>query len=133
MNSNKKIGNEFETEFCERLSKEGFWCHNMTQNASGQPADVIAVKNQLAYLIDCKVCTRDAFSLSRIEENQIFSMETWDECGNGVGWFAIRFSGGIYMIGLPSLQNFSYSKSVLREDDAKRIGIELESWLRDDD
>ena len=31
MATNKKMGNDFETEFCELLFNKGFWCHNMTQ------------------------------------------------------------------------------------------------------
>lgn len=59
--SNKKLGNDFESEFCKILSEHGYWCHNMAQNAAGQPADVIAVKDTIAYLIDCKVCSNDKF------------------------------------------------------------------------
>ena len=62
MATNRKIGNSFETEFCELLFQHGFWCHNMAQNAAGQPADVIAVKGKTAYLIDCKVCSNNRFS-----------------------------------------------------------------------
>ena len=51
--SNKKIGNGFETEFCEKLFQNGYWVHNIAQNAAGQPADVIAVRNGVAFLIDC--------------------------------------------------------------------------------
>ena len=53
--SNKKLGNSFEAELCEILSQHGFWAHNLAQNAAGQPADVIAVKDGEAFLIDCKV------------------------------------------------------------------------------
>ena len=74
---NRKIGNSFETEFCELLFQYGFWCHNMAQNAAGQPADIIAVKGKTAYLIDCKVCSNNRFPLSRVEENQHFAMETY--------------------------------------------------------
>ena len=62
MATNRKIGNSFETEFCELLFQYGFWCHNIAQNAAGQPADVIAVKNKTAYLIDCKVCSNNRLS-----------------------------------------------------------------------
>lgn len=55
--SNKKIGNGFEAEFCEKLFQNGYWVHNLAQNAAGQPADVVAVKNGVPYLIDCKVCS----------------------------------------------------------------------------
>ena len=81
MSSNKKLGNGFETEFCEILSAHGFWVHNMAQNQAGQPADVIAVKSGHAYLIDCKVCSSKSFPLSRVEENQELSMELWKSCG----------------------------------------------------
>ena len=63
MATNRKIGNTFETEFCELLFQRGFWCHNMAQNAAGQPADVIAVKNKTAYLIDCTRRIRERNSL----------------------------------------------------------------------
>ena len=52
--SNKKIGNGFEAEFCEKLFQNGYWVHNLAQNAAGQPADVIAVRNGVAFLIDSK-------------------------------------------------------------------------------
>lgn len=131
MATNKKVGNSFETEFCEYLSHFGFWVHNMAQNASGQPADVIAVRSGDAFLIDCKVCSHDVFNLSRIEENQTLAMETWEECGNDVGWFALKFREKTYMISLPALQQFSYRKSVVRPADAECIGFELERWVEE--
>lgn len=74
MATNKKLGNTFEAELCEILFKHGFWSHNLAQNAAGQPADVIAVKHKTPYLIDCKVCSRGKFPLSRVEENQHLSI-----------------------------------------------------------
>ena len=96
--TNKKIGNDFESDFCEILFNEGFWVHNMAQNASGQPADVIAARNGKTYLIDCKVCSVRGFALSRMEENQDLSMELWKACGNGEGWFAVLIGEQIAMI-----------------------------------
>ena len=81
--TNKKIGNDFESDFCEILFENGFWTHNLAQNASGQPADVIAARNGKTYLIDCKVCSNRGFALSRMEENQDLSMELWKDTGNG--------------------------------------------------
>lgn len=95
--SNKKIGNGFETEFCEKLFQNGYWVHNIAQNAAGQPADVIAVRNGVAFLIDCKVCSGKVFNLSRVEDNQRMAMKLWDDCGNGAGWFAVKFGENIYM------------------------------------
>ena len=45
MSNNKKLGNDFESRFCEILYSEGFWVHNLAQNSAGQPADVIAARN----------------------------------------------------------------------------------------
>jgi Holliday junction resolvase len=96
--NNKKSGNDFEQEFCELLAKNGFWAHNMANRKNGQPADVIAVRNSVAYLIDCKVCEGDRFDFKRAEENQRLAMERWFNCGNGSGWFALKFDDDIYMI-----------------------------------
>lgn len=129
MATNKKLGNTFETEFCEILGKHGYWVHNMAQNAAGQPADVIAVKNKLAYLIDCKVCTKNRFPLSRVEENQHFSMEFWNMCGNGEGWFALKVEDEIYMIPHYSMVELSYRQSSLNFIEIKEYGVKLERWL----
>lgn len=130
MATNRKIGNSFETEFCELLFQHGFWCHNMAQNAAGQPADVIAVKNKTAYLIDCKVCSNNRFPLSRVEENQHFAMETWKACGNGEGWFALKVEDEIIMIPHFSMVALSYEKSTLNLTDIREYGTPLERWLK---
>jgi len=99
MISNKAAGSRFETELCELLAQHGFWAHNLAQNRAGQPADVIAVKNNLAVLIDCKVCTKDCFALSRVECNQEAAMTMWRQRGNLECCFALRIrSGEIYMV-----------------------------------
>lgn len=127
--SNKKLGNSFETELCEILAKEGFWAHNMAQNSSGQPADVIAVKDGEAFLIDCKVCSQGKFQYSRIEENQDLSMELWRECGNGVGWFALKFETGTYMVDRESIRNCSRHYREMTPAVANMYGYSLDEWL----
>lgn len=130
MDSNKKMGNSFEREFCEILSSHGFWCHNMTQNQAGQPADVIAVRNMRPYLIDCKVCVNDRFPLSRIEENQRNAMKLWCGCGNGNGWFALKISTGIFMVSLGDLElhNVFDKRKSLTVQNIVDIGYPLERW-----
>ena len=46
---NKKLGNDFEQELCDKLAEYGFWCTNLAMNKSGQPADIIAVRNNHAF------------------------------------------------------------------------------------
>lgn len=129
--SNKKLGNSFETEFCEILAEDGFWTHNLAQNSAGQPADVIAVKNGKAYLIDCKVCSHDRFSINRIEENQELSMELWRDCGNGEGWFALEFSDQVYMVPLGSMLRCKNRHGSVTRELAEMYGCTLRDWLWD--
>lgn len=126
--SNKKIGNGFEAEFCEKLFQNGYWVHNLAQNAAGQPADVVAVKNGVPYLIDCKVCSGKVFSVSRIEDNQRMAMTLWRECLNGEGWFAVKFGKNIYMV---ELWQFDIAdKANLSEEWFTEYAETLEEWLR---
>ena len=96
--NNKQAGTEFEREFCEILASDGFWSHFMGGNRNGQPADIIAVRNKKAYLIDAKDCKNDRFVLSRIEDNQHMAMRCWEICGNNQGLFALNTSKGVYML-----------------------------------
>lgn len=104
--SNKKDGNDFETAFCEILFKLGFWCHRFVAHKDGQPADIIAVRNKRAYLIDCKVCQNDVFQFSRMEQNQVTAMDLWEQFGNGTGLFALSIQDKIYMIPKPFITKY---------------------------
>lgn len=129
--SNKKLGNTFETEVCNLLFAQGFWAHNMAQNAAGQPADVIAVKNGKAYLIDCKVCSGNRFPLSRVEENQNLSMDLWKLSGNGEGWFALKIKDEIVMIPHLLIKIRSAYQSALSIATIHEYGKSLEKWVNE--
>lgn len=128
--NNKKLGNSFEIEFCEILFNEGFWVHKMTQNASGQPADVIAARNGKTYLIDCKVCSQKRFSLSRMEENQDLSMELWKACGNGEGWFAVLVQEQIVMLPHFIIKALRNRQQYINECEIREYGIPFGQWLQ---
>lgn len=131
-NTNKLIGNSFENEFCKLLGQYGFWAHNMAQNKAGQPADVIAVRKELAYLIDCKVCKGKDFLLSRVEPNQHSAMALWKICGNGDGWFCVKYSesANIYMVSYSNiLRAMGQNKKSLRESDMLEYGIDIDRWV----
>ena len=98
--SNKAVGTAFEREFCNILSRNGFWAHILQDNQNGQPFDIISAKNGNTLVFDCKVCETSRFCLSRIEGNQISAMKLWKECGNEEGAFAIKFlkTENIYII-----------------------------------
>ena len=128
--SNRKSGNDFEAELCEKLSEYGFWVHNMAQNKAGQPADIIAVKNGKAYLIDAKVCSSDSFPLSRIEENQDMAMSLWKERGNGEGWFAFKFSNLIYFMPHVVVMAYKNFQSTLPCSEIYGVGMPIEKWVK---
>ena len=128
--NNKKLGNSFEQEFCEILFLHGFWVHNLAQNQAGQPADVIAVKNGIPYLIDCKACTNGTFNKNRIEENQRLSMQLWDDSGNNAGVFAVKFGKNIYMA---QIFVFDYTDKVnLPEKFFQEYAKPLGEWLEEE-
>lgn len=96
---NRTMGVRFEAELCDLLAQHGWWAHDMAQNQTGQPADVIAVKKNIAVLIDCKVCSNNRFPLSRIEGNQEGAMTMWETRGNAYCYFAMKLTdGSIYMV-----------------------------------
>ena len=128
--TNKKLGNDFESEFCQMLAAQGFWVHNMAQKAAGQPADVIAVKNKKAILIDCKICSRKGFVLSRMEENQDLSMSLWKDCGNGEGWFAVKTcEGNIFMLPHFTIRAVRAEKSIMNHKDLEDYGTPFRKWV----
>ena len=130
MASNKKVGNDFESDLCDIFAEHGFWVHNFAQKIAGQPADVIAVRNRCAYLIDCKVCsTTKGFDLTRMEDNQDLSMTLWKECGNGEGWFAVRLSELVYMIPHFVVKAMGNQKSTMTPAEVFEIGKPLEKWI----
>jgi len=128
MKSNKSLGNNFESSFCELLSEYGYWSHNMAANASGQPADIIAAKDGKSYLIDCKVCSNGKFSFSRIEENQTYAMKLWEKCGNGQGWFALLLEESVYMIPRSIIEKYSETQSGFNADEIVYYGVPFEIW-----
>ena len=128
--SNRAVGNAFEQEFSELLYAYGFWVHRLTQDSAGQPADVIAVKNKIAYLIDCKDCSAKGFDLRRVEENQITAMQLWNECGNGQGWFAIKVpTGDIYMLPVFVIMAYKSRQSSLSFAEIHELGKPIEKWV----
>lgn len=128
--SNRANGNTFEQEFCEKLFQNGFWVHNLKQDNAGQPADIIAVKKGKAFLIDCKVCSNNSFSFSRIEENQDSSMTLWNGCGNGTGWFALKLPDeSIYLLPHLALLGYEKVKSGLSIKEIQMYGQPFDKWV----
>lgn len=129
-NENKKNGNKFEQDFCKALSHYGFWAHNFVQSSAGQPADIIAVKNQKAFLIDCKVCSGKSFNMSRIEDNQLNSMRLWSSKGNGDGYFAFLIEEEVYILPLSMLLFLKLGRVTLPTESIKESGLTVPEWVK---
>lgn len=103
--NNKTIGNSFEIEYAGILSKNGFWVAYMTpkKNIGSQPCDLIAIKNDISFLVDCKTCKTHLFSLNRVEENQRQAFKKYIKCGNTKYILAIKYNGKIYEIDMKDI------------------------------
>ena len=129
-NTNRKDGLRFENELCEMLAEYGWWAHDMTQSAAGQPADVIAVRCDTAVLIDCKVCARDKFQLSRIEPNQETAMQLWYDRGNYWAYFAVKMNDHIYMVHNDEIRWLkSHKVTVVSEEYCKKHFKTFGQWI----
>ena len=105
LKSNKKIGNNFEKELAQMLREKGFWVTLLApkNHIGSQPADLIAIKDNKATLIDCKVCNSYLFPLRRIEQNQWNASKRYFKCGNTDYFIAIKYENDIYMIPIDTI------------------------------
>lgn len=105
--NNKKIGNEFEIEFCQLMAADGYWVHFISpDNRGAQPFDVIAAKDGKPIAVDCKTCVAKSFSINRLEQNQISAFELWLKCGNGDPWVAVKHKGEVYLFRYVDLRTY---------------------------
>ena len=89
MKNNKQIGAEFEREMCQYLKRKGYWVHFLFPDATGaQPFDIIAVKDGISVVMDCKTAVKPIFPISRLEDNQRMAFEFWLKCGNNMPYIA---------------------------------------------
>ena len=97
--NNKKIGTEFEREAVTLLSQKGYWVHFITPDSRGsQPFDIIACKNDMPIVFDCKTSSTKYFNISRLEENQIMAFESWLKRGNSKAFILIKYNEEVYQI-----------------------------------
>ena len=119
---NRTNGVRFEKELCDQLFKRGWWSHNMAQNKDGQPADIIAVKSNIAVLIDCKVCENGTFPFTRVEENQENAMKVWENMGNSYAYFALKLKDEVHLFSFIRYDLMSRTeKKSLNEDDIRAL------------
>lgn len=71
-----KIGTQFEKNLAKLLQKYKFWVYNMPVKTNGQPCDIVAIRKNIAFLIDSKHVDTNkvSFTFDRIEPNQIAAL-----------------------------------------------------------
>lgn len=89
---NKKIGNEYEEKLVQLLASEGWWCHCFAYKPEGQPCDVVALKNNVPFLVDVKHCAEDRFSFNNIQPNQKNCFKLAYQRGNKNLGFCVYFA-----------------------------------------
>ena len=125
--NNKKTGSRFEYEVADRLREMGWWVHLLTQNSAGQPADLIAVQNNRAVLIDCKVCQNNRFRLDRIEPNQESAFKAWRWAQNRHYLLVLGLKDGtIKALNIDPVIMLKDTLSELSEDLILQVGVSLE-------
>lgn len=106
--NNKRLGTEFEGEVVKLLSQQGYWVHFITPDASGsQPFDIIASKNDMPIVIDCKTSVAKWFNISRLEENQKMAFELWLKKGNSWAYLFIKYKEKIYQVPYVLLKEYN--------------------------
>lgn len=110
--NNKVLGNNFEKEMAQILTDKGYWVHLITpaRYTGSQPADIVAIKDNKAMLIDCKTCKTHLFPLKRVEENQRLAFKRFSKYGNTEYYLAIKYQDKIYF---KNLKNIDFNKSSL--------------------
>lgn len=129
--SNRQMGNRFEAEFAEMLFAHGFWVHLLSQNSAGQPADVIAAKDDMMLLVDCKVCSGKGFPLSRIESNQWTAMELWNARTRYIPMFALKLQdGSVWMVSFYTMRHAEKTGiTTLSEAAIRECGNPFDEWM----
>lgn len=94
--NNKLLGTAFEREIVEKLKNNGYWVHFISPDSKGaQPFDIIAVKDGLAIVGDCKTCVSKYFNIGRLEDNQVMAFEKWLACGNLDPYIFVKYEDGV--------------------------------------
>lgn len=90
--NNKTKGTKFEKEFALLLFRHGFWVRE--DKGYAQTNDLIAAKNNIIYLFECKTCKKDYFNTNRVEDNQDMSRKVFKMMGNVNTWVAYKLDDG---------------------------------------
>lgn len=114
--------NEFEKKILNLFQENGFWAHLFARdNGGNQPFDIIALKDNEIYAIDCKVINtvKGRFPLSRIEYNQRLAFERIKKHNKkAITGFLVEYQNEIYFINYEKI-DFNNLKSIELTEELK--------------
>ncbi len=101
--NNKKLGSNFENDFARYLFDNKYWVHLIAgaSHTGSQPCDIIAVKDNVIQLFDCKTLSdkTSRFPIHRIEENQRLAYDRFKKFNNHSDFsLAILWKNNLYYI-----------------------------------
>jgi len=97
--NNKRLGTSFEREMVQFLRARGYWVHFLQPSAAGaQPFDILACKDGVPMVVECKTCVKPYIPISRLEENQLSAFDYWMSRGNPAPIIAVKYANSIYKI-----------------------------------
>lgn len=128
MTSNKKIGNNSEEIVAVALQKQNYWVLRIPPNSNGQPADIIAIRNGVPYLLEIKHVEGKSFKLSRIEPNQIHALNYFELFG-GKSWVIfVLDDNSMYMLSWKSVEMMILNNwRKIEREYIKEIGNEIKN------
>ena len=118
-------GKTFEIQLCWWLRKNGYYPEYHEKSASGsQNGDITAIKNNIAYKIECKNLENKSglLTLDRIEANQDLAFKAFKECNNTNMFLAVKWNNSVYFIHFDLLKFFD--KSI----DLKKFDADIKEW-----
>lgn len=107
-----KLGKDFEEQLCWWFSKNGYYVlYNEKGITGSQPCDIVAIKNNIATLIECKTLENKTgiFNFNRLEANQFLAYKKFKKSQNTNMIIAIKWNNSVWFIGFDLLQFFNKS------------------------
>ena len=122
-----KNGKNFEIQLCYWLKENGYYPEYHEKSASGsQSSDITAIKNNIAYKIECKNLsdTSGKLPLSRIEMNQLLSYEAYKKCHNTNYILAVLWDNNVFFLDFSIIQFFKKNINL------KNLAPSVRNWSK---
>lgn len=119
-------GREGEKLLAQDLDSKGFWVKLIPDDSRGaQPFDCIAIRSKHVLMLDSKVCGKNRFPMSRVEDNQWLAFEKASRRTDSCVGLACYYNGKFYYIPYTQLKQCINQPSIKLIDDMNRLYEDL--------